>query len=1081
MISAPWLYEVDHKATRRLAAWGVLCVALLTYLLTLEPTASYWDCPEYISVATGLQPGHPPGNPFWMLAARFFIDFAPGPEYRAFAVNVMSAVCAALTVTLLFLTIEFFARRLIRPVTWASSLLCLGSSAVGALAFCWSDSFWFSAVEAEVYAFSSLCTALLFWLSLVWYEHRREPHSDRYLILLAYLTGLTTGVHELNLLCLPALLLVVSYGLRGEMSRWRMCGILVIGLLAIASVLYGIIPGFMALAGVVELMCVNTLGMPFNSGLLITWTFVSVTLTALGVWLNGARWRRARLLRLLRVGVWSVFMVLLGFSCYALIVIRASANPPLDSGHPSDIFSFSAYFARDQYGKSPLVYGAPFTAEPMRLRTVEGGDTLYSRYAITSSRPRYVRGVEGMPHSVAGYFGSAEDSLRHARLQARGGDWYQVASHDFEKRYPPELGMWFPRMHSHADGDVSGYWNWLGTDERTMVAPDRLTLAVDDDGNPVEIPAGRAPARRHQVRPTYLQNLQYFAVYQCAYMYWRYFLWNFVGRQNDYTGHGEPDAGNFITGFDAVDRMMLDVAADAPANVGRGNKGRNVYFALPLLLGIMGVAYQLCHGKRGRRQALLVTVLFILTGMAIVVYLNQGPVQARDRDYAFLGSWYAFCIWIGLGTLSLHTIARRWLGRYPQLSVYVTVAVAMCVPFQMLSQTYDDHDRSGRTVTRDMAYNIIRTVGEQAVIFSSQDNNIFPLWYITEAEGLRPDVRVISAPYMSLSWYPGQWLMPMRESRPLAMTAPEGLMASDMLAFVKLGADTVWTPATDALRQLYAGGVDRCVSSRTQVYPVLETPRVYFVQDGDTVRIDLSRDSDGGRVSLLDAGSLLTLDIMATNAASRHPRPLYWTRPLGEDLFGGQLKPYLERIGVITRLNPANPGLNARETARLALTVYRYGTRPGVVEEGREPYFDPVAAHNLALFRSSLIESAKALSESGSQAEAIMALTLLGRVERRMPDTMVPYEAIPMEPDVAGGRCVARYADEGLMAAEAYCNIARTLARPDLGEKAARLRARRMAELEAIDDYRNSLRESYRPFVTYRLEHLLHVLHPMPE
>ena len=1080
MISVPWLYDLNYRAARRLTAWGVLCVALLTYLLTLEPTASYWDCPEYIAVATGLQPGHPPGNPLWMLVARFFINFAPGPEYRALAVNVMSAVCAALTIMLLFLTIEFFARRLVRPATRSGSLLTLGSATVGSLAFCWSDSFWFSAVEAEVYAFSSLCTALMFWLALVWYEHRGEPHSDRYLILLAYLTGLTLGVHELNLLCLPALLLVVVFGMRGELSRWRITAALVGGLVAIAFVLYGLIPGFMALSRSVELLCVNKLGMPFNSGLLLTWTLVSVMLIGAGVWLNLANWRRRRLLRAVRIGVWSVFMVLLGFSCYALIIIRSAANPPLDTGHPADMFAFTAYFERDQYGKAPLVYGAPFTAQPMRLRMVEGEDTTYTRYAITSPRPRYVRGVSGIPHSVAGRFGTREDSLENARLQGRGGDWYQVATHDFEKRYPPELNMWFPRMHSHGGSDVEGYWNWLDTDERTMVAPEHITLAVDEEGNPVEIPKGRGPYQRHQVRPTYLQNLQYFVVYQCAYMYWRYFLWNFVGRQNDYTGHGEPDAGNFITGIDAVDCLMLDVAAEAPANAGKGNKGRNVYFALPFILGVMGLVYQLCQGKRGRRQALLVGVLFILTGMAIVVYLNQGPVQARDRDYAFLGSWYAFGIWMGLGTLCLHSIARKCLRRRPMLCSWISVGVGMCVPLQMLSQTYDDHDRSGRTVTRDMAWNMVQSMGGQAIIFSSQDNNIFPLWYITEVEGVRPDVRVISAPYINLNGYPTQWLLPVRESRPVAMTAPRGLLASDMLSFVRLGSDTTWTPATEALRRLYGEGVSECMADPGQVYPLLRTPRVYFVLEGDTVRIDLAGDGTGTRTTLLGAGELLTLDVMATNAESEHPRPIYWTRPLGEELYHGQLKPYLERVGTITRLNPKNPGLNARETARLALTTFKYGTSPGVIEGGKQPYFDPVAAHNLATLRSSIIESAKALAESGNRGKAVMALTMLERVERRIPSTMVPYEAIALEPEVHGMRKITRYADEGLMAAETYMRLAQTLEREDLRERGESLRERRMKELQAIDDYRNSLRESYRPFVTYRLEHLLEVLHPTP-
>ena len=1080
MIYTRWLYELDYRATRRLVAWGVLCVALLTYLLTLEPTASFWDCPEYVAVATGLQVGHPPGNPLWMLVARFFVNFAPGPEYRALAVNVMSAVCAALTVMLLFLTIEFFARRLVRPHTRQEVILTLGASCTGALAFCWCDSFWFSAVEAEVYAFSSLCTALLFWISLVWFQRRHEPHSDRYLILLAYLTGLTMGVHELNLLCLPALLLVVVFGLRGNLSRWRIALALIAGLAAIAFVLYGLIPGFIGLAKQVELACVNGLGMPFNSGLLITWTGVMALLAGVCVWLNYARIRRRRLLRFLRIALWSVLMVLTGFSCYALIIIRASAGTPLNTGNPSDIFSFSAYFAREQYGKSPLVYGVPFTAKPLRQRTVSGADTAYSHYAITRTGTNYVRGMAGMPVRVAGSLAIPEDSLRNAALQRRGGNWYQVASYNFERMYPPEMYMWFSRMHSHDDADVRGYLNWIGAEMEDMREVENVAVAVDEEGNPVDVPEGKPPYDRRQVRPTYGQNFSYFAVYQLAYMYWRYFAWNFVGRQNDYTGHGEPDAGNFITGIDVLDCLMLDVVREAPANAGEGNRGRNVYFALPMLLGIAGLCYELCSGIRGRRQALLIAVLFILTGMAIVVYLNQGPVQARDRDYAFLGSWYAYCIWIGLGVLGINALMRRCLRQRPVFAATLSLLTALAVPFQMLSQTWDDHDRSGRTIARDMGHNMVQGLEEQAIVFASQGNYIFPLWYTTEVEEERTDLRILSAPYMSLPWYPAQMRTPMRKSRPIAMTVPPALAASDLLGYVRLGKDTTWTPAVEALKTLYTTGIREYGQSSGEAYATLETPKVYFVQQGDTVRIDLTLSGDNEHSALLSYKDLLMLDILASNADSPSPRQVVWTPGQVKDLYGGQLLPYIEKVGLMDILNPANPGLNVRETARMALTSYRYGTAPGVLEGGKEPYFDPVAAGIASDMRKSVILCARELSESGNSGKAMMALALLDRLQRKLPPSMVPYEAVPRKSEAQGINTADRYDDEGLMMSEAYSNVALVLDRPDLKEKADSMYAARKRELAEIARYRDALRPAYRPFVTYRLERLIYVLRPHP-
>lgn len=1065
-------YFSDYSGMRRLCGLGVFCIALLTYLLTVEPTASFWDCPEYIAVATGMQPGHPPGNPVWMLMARFFINFAPEPQYRALAVNIMSAVCAALTVLLLFLSIEILARKLLSEKSAARNLLCLGASATGALALCWSDSFWFSAVEAEVYAFSALCTALLFYIALFWLERSNQPRSDRYLILMAYLTGLSMGVHELNLLCLPALLLIVAFGLREKLGAGRIFMVLAAGLCGIGIILYGLIPGFMHMACIVELWCVNDLALPFNSGLAITWISVFTILGALSVYFHFTSWKRRRLLRLCRLCAWSVLMLFIGFSSYAVIIIRSGANPPIDTGHPANILSFSSYFSREQYGKSPLVYGTPFTASPIRQRTLTPGNDRpsYSRYALCNPKRKYGIGMEGMPHAASSSFATDEDSVENARLQTRGGDWYQCTGYSFDLCYPPELDMWFPRMHSHDPGDVEGYLNWLGTDLSSMETIHNPTLAVDETGNRVSIPTDVSGVDYQQVRPTYLQNLHFFTVYQCGFMYWRYFLWNFVGRQNDYYGHGEPDAGNFITGIEPLDNLMLDVTAEAPANAGRGNKGRNVYYFMPLILGVCGIIYQMRRGKCGRRQALVVFTLFIITGIAIVVYLNQGPVQARDRDYAFLGSYYAFAIWIGLGTLLLGRWFKCLLPHKPVTASVLGVATALCVPLQMLSQTYDDHDRSGRTATADFAFNTLSTLDRDAIIFAAEDNSIFPLWYMIETEEYRTDVRVVSLPYIGTPSYARSMYMPMRESLPLPLTMPKAHAAAGRYTYVKLGdSDLEWKPAMPALKRLYS----ESGHTRKSAYPLLSTPRLFFVMNGDTIRIDLRKKADGTISTLLSGSDLMVLDILVTNAATPSPRPVYWTGTTANTVFGSQLSPYIEHTGTVAHLNPTTPGLNASQTASLAISTYRYGG----ASLTPAPYFDPVAASSLSNLRTYLLLSAYSLSKTGDTKQAELALRLIDMTLTKLPAQVIPFEAISLYEANLIKATKTDIPNEGVLAALTYKQLANKLNRRDLSMKADKLIADHDAAIAAIMRYRNALRPAFRPFISTRLANQL----PVPD
>lgn len=1055
-----YISERQYRLLLRRTGLGVLIVAFITYLLTLEPTASYWDCPEYIAVATGMQPGHPPGNPVWMLAARFLINFAPGPQYYAYMVNLLSAICSALTVWLLFLTTEWCARRLVlRPFrgvySRARSLTATGAGVTAALALCWSDTFWFSAVEAEVYAFSSLCTALLVWLALLWYDRRRQPRADRWLILIAYIMGLSLGVHELNLLCLPAIALIVAFGIWSRPGWRRLTLAILISTGGIGLVLYGVIPGFIALAKVMELWMVNGMGLPFNSGLLCTWIIVMAALTAGALRLGKSRSRSGRIWR---TTLWSLALFLLGFSAYGVIIIRAGANPPLNTGNPSDIFAFSNYFSREQYGKSPLIYGAPFSSQPLRQRRwvndANGRQTADdSRYMLSSPKPVYVRGTALTPDKPRTAFATARDSIQNRKARESGHDYYALKEYTYQLTYPQELMMFFPRMHSHSPDDVEGYYNWLGATEADLYTPDSIFTVRDA--------AGKGMVKGVGKRPSYWQNWQYLTVYQCGFMYGRYLLWNFCGRQNDITGHGEPDAGNFITGITPIDLAMLDNTSGAPRADGSENPGHNVYYGLPLILAILGIIAQMRGKHEGRRQALVVTMLFLLTGIAIVLYLNQGPVQARDRDYAFAGSFYAFAIWIGLGAITLTRLCTR-LCRNEKWGTMAGLLIAIAIPLQMLSQTADDHDRSHRTATPDMMYNMFAAMEPDAIYFAADDNSIFPAWYLQEAEGIRTDIRAISTPYLGSAWYQRQLLTPMRKSSPIPLSISIDslpLLRSPYITLVDSCLD--WTPANQALRRFYSS----LPTAPAATYPRLTTPRLFITMGRDTIFIDLRKADNGSISHLCTLSSLLTVDMLSTSASSPRPRHFYWTAAAAQTTLGGQLAPYMEQIGNIAHLNPANPGLNPHKTAALTLSQYRFGG----AGHPSHPYFDPVAAHQVSLLRRTILESALKLAQARPPQQADTALRLLQLCEKEIPTQTIPYE---------GYYDYTRHhsTEEGLIAAQAWLQLAKTQPtdkNPTAQAKGKTLLNQRANYIQALSDFQQSLRPAYRPYLSLKPEQLI--------
>lgn len=755
-----------YNLVNNIVGWMAFLVAAITYCMTIEPTASFWDCPEFITTGYKLEVGHPPGAPFFMLTANLFSQFTSDPSQVAMMVNTMSALMSAACILFLFWTITHLVKKLICPdeseMTLTKLITIMGSGIVGALVYTWSDTFWFSAVEGEVYAYSSLFTALVFWLILKWEDVADQDHSDRWLILIAYLTGLSIGVHLLNLLCIPAIVLVYYYKKRPDADLKGSLIALFLSMVIVAAVLYGIVPGVVKVGGWFELFFVNTLSMAFNTGLIIyiivlaasiIWgiyesyqqkskkrmnlsflltvallgipfyghgtSSILIGLVVLGVlalYLFGKIFKKYGIsARTLNTSLLSVMMIMIGYSSYALIVIRSTANTPMDQNSPEDIFTLGEYLGREQYGTRPLFYGQTYNSKP-QLKEVDGG----CMYDVEEGAPIY---------------------QRKEKFSKNEKDSYEVVRNRTEYKYAQN--MLFPRMYS--DAHAGAYESWLGGVEGKQVPYDQCGQSIM-----VKI-------------PTQVDNIRFFLMYQVNYMYWRYFMWNFVGRQNDIQGQGEIEHGNVLTGITFIDNMFYGDQSLLPSDL-RNNKGHNVYFGIPLLLGLIGLFWQAYRGEKGIKQFWVVFFLFFMTGLAIVLYLNQTPQQPRERDYAYAGSFYAFSIWIGMGVAALAQILSKKLSA--RTSAIIASVLGICVPIQMVSQTWDDHDRSGRYAARDFGSNYLNTLQDEGnpIIFTNGDNDTFPLWYNQETEGMRKDVRVCNLSYLQTDWYIDQMKRPAYDS-----------------------------------------------------------------------------------------------------------------------------------------------------------------------------------------------------------------------------------------------------------------------------------------------------------------------------
>ena len=787
----------QYRLVDNILGWVVFFIAAFVYCSTIEPTASFWDCPEFIVTGYKLEIGHPPGAPFFMLTANLFSQFVSDPSQVARMVNTMSALLSATCIMFLFWTISHLARKLLidkwEELTMSKLIAIEGSGLVGALIYTFSDTFWFSAVEGEVYAYSSAFTAIVFWLILKWEDHADEPHSDRWLVLITYMTGLSIGVHLLNLLCIPAIVLVYYYRKTPNANLKGSLIALAISFVIVAAVLYGVVPGIITVGGWFELFFVNVLGCPFNTGeiiyiiLLVTTVIWGIyesyvdksvkrsniafllSIAMLGIPFYGYGWsavligiiilaalyfivnkkitvdgKKIQLVsaRIKNTSLLCMLMLMIGYSSYALIVIRSAANPPMDQNSPEDIFTLGSYLSRDQYGDRPLLYGQAYTSQ---VKLEQDGNMC---------KPVYKEG--------------APVYQRKEKASKDEKDSYFVVSHKNKLQYAQN--MIFPRMYDQ--DHASAYESWLGGVEGKEVPYDRC-------GENITVKV-----------PSMWDNLRFFLSYQCNFMYWRYFMWNFAGRQNDIQGNGEKEHGNWITGISFIDNAMYGDQSMLPDEL-KANKGHNVFYCLPLLLGLIGLFWQAYRGQKGIRQFWIVFFLFFMTGLAIVLYLNQTPQQPRERDYAYAGSFYAFAIWCGLGVAGiLDLIKQKFNKDNVALAALVSIA-SLLVPIQMASQTWDDHDRSNRYTCRDFGQNYLMSLQEKShpILFTNGDNDTFPLWYNQEVEGVGTDARVCNLSYLQTDWYIDQMKRPAYKSPSVPITWPRLDFCSGTNEYVEINAE----------------------------------------------------------------------------------------------------------------------------------------------------------------------------------------------------------------------------------------------------------------------------------------------------
>ena len=1020
----------QYRTINNLVGWITFIIAATVYCLTIEPTASFWDCPEFITTGYKLEVGHPPGAPFFMLVANLFSQFASDVTTVAKMVNYMSALMSGACILFLFWSITHLVRKLVitdeNNITKGQLITVMGSGLVGALVYTFSDTFWFSAVEGEVYAFSYLFTAVVFWLILKWEDVANQPHSDRWLILIAYLTGLSIGVHLLNLLCLPAIVLVYYYKKTpNATAKGSLLALLGSGVL-VAAVLYGIVPGIVKVGGWFELLFVNGLGMSFNSGVVVyiillaaalIWgvyesyteksrlrmaiSFILtiallgipfyghgvssiligvVVIAILGIYLAPQvqekikeKWRISA--RTMNTALLCTMMIVIGYSSYALIVIRSTANTPMDQNSPEDIFTLGEYLGREQYGTRPLFYGPAFSSK-VALDVKDG--YCVPRQSQTGSK--YVRKEKTSPDEKDSY------------IELPGRIEYEYAQN-----------MLFPRMYSSAHSSLYKQW-------------------VDIKGH--DVPYDQCGEMVMVNVPNQWENIKFFFSYQLNFMYWRYFMWNFAGRQNDIQSSGEIEHGNWITGIPFIDNLLVGNQELLPQDL-KNNKGHNVFYCLPLLLGLIGLFWQAYHSQRGIQQFWVVFFLFFMTGIAIVLYLNQ----PRERDYAYAGSFYAFAIWVGMGVAGIIRMLRDYCKMKEVPAAALASVLCLLVPIQMAGQTWDDHDRSGRFVARDFGQNYLMTLQEEGnpIIFTNGDNDTFPLWYNQETEGFRTDARTCNLSYLQTDWYIDQMKRPAYDSPSLPITWDRVEYVEGQNEYipirpeVKKNIDQMYAQADSALENGNPEAMNELkeqfgenpyelknilkywVRSDKEGLRVIPTDSIVMKIDKEAVRRSgmkipealgdsipeymtiLLRDANGNPKRALYKSELMMLEMLAN---ANWERPIYMAITVGSENHLG-MDNHFTQEGLAYRFTPfdtdkLNSKIDSEKMYDNLMNKFKFGgiEKPGI-------YIDENVMRMCYTHRRIFTQLVGQLIKEGKKDKALAALDY---AEKMIPSYNVPYD-----------------------------------------------------------------------------------------
>ena len=1055
----------QYRLVDNIFGWVAFIIAAFVYCSTIEPTASFWDCPEFITTAYKQEIGHPPGAPFFMLMGNFFTHFASDTTQVAKMVNTMSALLSAVCIMFLFWTITHLARKLIigdwKEMTTSKLIAIEASGMVGALIYTFSDTFWFSAVEGEVYAFSSAFTAVVFWLILKWEDHADEPHSDRWLVLIAYMTGLSIGVHLLNLLCIPAIVLVYYYkkvphaNLKGSLMA------LFLSFLVVVAVLYGVVPGIITVGGWFEQFFVNTLGCPFNTGEIVYiiclvasviwgiyetynaseknekkqniafvlgfgmlgipffgygWSAVITGIIILAIlWFvlnykrkkevvtgvdqaTGIEKKKMQLLplisaRIKNTALLCMLMLMIGYSSYALIVIRSSANPPMDQNSPEDIFTLGSYLSRDQYGDTPLLYGQAYTSQ-----VALEADGNMCKPVTKEGAPVY---------------------QRKEKASADEKDSYFVVSH--KNKYVYAQNMLFPRMHSSAHAQA--YEDWMGGVEGNQVPYDRC-----GENMMVKV-------------PTQMENIRFFLSYQCNFMYWRYFMWNFAGRQNDIQGNGEPEHGNWITGFPFIDNALYGDQSKMPDDL-KANKGHNVFYCMPLILGLIGLFWQAWYTRKrkvikngveteeilpvGIQQFWVVFFLFFMTGLAIVLYLNQTPMQVRERDYAYAGSFYAYAIWCGLGVLAIIDLLKQKMKLSGTAVTAIVAVVTLLVPIQMASQTWDDHDRSGRYTCRDFGQNYLMSLQEKGnpIIFTNGDNDTFPLWYNQEVEGVRTDARVCNLSYLQTDWYIDQMMRPAYNSPSVPITWPRLDFCSGTNEYVSVQPEAK-QQVLDFYKQDPVNAKKQFGDEPFELKNILKywvrskNPDMHFIPT-DTVYVTIDKEAvkksgmmmasdtipDKMVISLAGKNALYKGDLMMLEMLSQcnWTRPIYVALTVGQENYMNLGDNFVQeglanRITPFTTNKPGAKNFDAEKTYHNIMTRFKFGN---LKQKGL--YIDETTMRMCYTHRRLLAQTALQLIADGKNQKAI---NILKKADVEIPAYNVTLDYMSGGLDMARGWLLA--------------------------------------------------------------------------